>query len=263
VIVVSALSSRIQAGVTYVILSLLGAVILISVLFALSMSDEGVSKVGVGLTVYLLFSAFACGGGLLGFIFGLPRGRFADQVEATELRKAQASEPGEVAHTSHFLGNSNLIKVSDWLTTILLGLGLVNLKSVIPAVERLSEILASPLGGAAYSSTVGLAMCLTGLLSGFLLGYLWTTLKYRELLEEAESRYDAPLPDLVNKTVQEAEQIVGPMAHELALPSDAAPNDLITSQDPDPGVRAVPGKRITVKIQKSVHAPGHATDHRA
>lgn len=251
----SALSSSIQKGVTTVILALLGAVIVISFLFAYSMPNEGVSKAGVGLTVYLLFAAFACGGGIFGFIFGMPRGRFADQVEAVQIRKAQTSSEGDATHSSHFLGNSNLIKVSDWLTTILLGLGLVNLKSIIPAVERLGEILAAPLGGQPYSSAVGLAICITGLISGFLLGYLWTTLKYRALLEETESQYHTSVPDLGNKTVQEAQRVMGATPHVLSLPGDASPNDLITSQEPSPGVKAAPGQVITVGIQKSVPAP--------
>jgi hypothetical protein len=88
--------------------------------------------------------------------------------------------------STSYLTTSNLIKVSDWLTTIIIGLGLVNLRKVPAAIEQLGAALKAPLGGMPYSATIGVSVVIGGAAAAFLLAYLWTSIRVRELLEQSE-----------------------------------------------------------------------------
>ena len=83
---------------------------------------------------------FACGGLLalaslltgafIGFIFGIPK-----TVTAAAASSNQAVET--------YQGNTNLEQISDWLTKILIGVGLVQLNALPGHIQELTEHLAS------------------------------------------------------------------------------------------------------------------------
>ena len=98
---------------------------------------------------------------------------------------ARGGSVGEVSRSAHYLTNLNLTKVSDWLTTIIIGLGLVNLAKIGPAAGDLSDTLEEPLGGAAYSGVIGISIIVVALLASVMLCYLWTSIIVRELLEDS------------------------------------------------------------------------------
>ncbi len=171
----------IQRGVLSVALVLLAAMTAVAILLALAGHDGG-----AGVTAFVLFVAGAAAGATLGFLFGLPRARVADLPP-------DGSDPAPAAKAStYYLTNSNLIKVSDWLTTIVIGLGLVNLDKAVPAMRTLANTLAAPLGNRPYSGVIGLCVLVVGVLAGFILTYLWTSIRVRELLEEAEQQTASP-----------------------------------------------------------------------
>jgi hypothetical protein len=120
-------------------------------------------------------SAVALAAGVLGafagFLFGLPR---------------DAPAPADAKPGLRFLFNSNLLKVSDWLTTIIVGLTLVSLRSIGPAVAELGDVLDEPLGGFQHSATFGVSLSLLGFTGGAILTYLWTTVRLRQHLERSE-----------------------------------------------------------------------------
>jgi len=157
------------------------------------------SDVGAALTAFAVFAAAAAVGAALGFLFGLPRSRLTDQMlvangngNGTEAGGSGATAGAQRRfRSSKYLANSNLIKVSDWLTTIIIGLGLTNLDGVGSAVGRLHDILSKPLGGAAFSGTLGVSIVVAASVLGFVLVYTWTSIRLRELLEEAEAQYRA------------------------------------------------------------------------
>ena len=68
--------------------------------------------------------------------------------------------------STSYLANSNLIKVSDWLTTIIIGLGLVNLRKAPAAVEQLGAALRHH-GGMPYSATIGVCVLIGGAAAAF------------------------------------------------------------------------------------------------
>jgi len=245
-IIPSANSARGAGGKTQIIvwtgaLVLTVAMIIISCLMAFSGSADKVPQVGVGLTAFLVYTGAIAVGAFLGFLFGLPRARVVDQVNSEQAGASKAA--------THFLANSNLIKVSDWLTTIIIGLTLVNLGAIVPAARDLSDALSGPLGGYPYSAAVGLAVAIGSVIAGFLLGFLWTSIRVRELMEEAERRaVQTYWIDLVGLTVKQAKQIAANQGFTVVVPVGAVDTATITDQDPKPGTGIGPNDEIKVTV---------------
>jgi hypothetical protein len=229
---------KIQRGVLIVGVVLLTAMIVVSVMLAAFTHDGG-----AGVTAFLLFVAAAAVGALLGFLFGMPRARMADLTGEVTPRAA-----------TFYLTNSNLIKVSDWLTTIVIGLGLVNLGKVVPALRDLGHALHQPLGGTAYAGAVGISVLIVGVLAGFILDYLWTSIRVRELLEEAERQNRHTVPELRNQTLGEARETASRSNVTLLVPDGAPDNSLVTRQAVAPGTAVPAGTQVAVSM---VESPPH------
>jgi hypothetical protein len=176
-----------QRGVGFFAIGLLALALIVSILMAVGASGAAGFKIGVGTTTFVVFAAAALVGASLGLLFGLPRSRSAASEAPTSTNDA-AQQPGTSTAESpapHFYSNLNLVKVSDWLTTIIIGLGLVNLGKLVPALASLGASLSTPLGGSQYAATVGIAISVTGSLAGFALTYLWASIQLRALLEKS------------------------------------------------------------------------------
>jgi hypothetical protein len=239
-----------QRGVLIASVLLLIGAMVVSTLLASSVSGvANVSAAGVGVTAALLFFAAAAAGAAVGFLFGLPRTRFIDQVEPPppgqspddpDARPATSGPTG-----TYYLANSNLIKVSDWLTTIIIGLGLVNLTRIGPAVARLQTGLTEPLGGSASAGVIGVSIVTVGLLAGFLIVYLWTTIRVRELLEDSELQRER-VPTLQGRSLREARAMMASAGLRLEEPVGIVEEDLITTQVPEPGTSLAVGEAVEI-----------------
>jgi hypothetical protein len=156
--------------------------------FAHSAGGSRSDRVGVGFTAAAIFLAAGAIGILLGFLFGLPRARFIDK----ESGQSNDQEARNLTRTgAHYLMNTNLIRVSDWLTTILVGVTLIQLGNIAPAARSLADSLEAPLGGAANAGAFGLALVITAGTGGAVLFYLWTSVRVRELFEASEAEESA------------------------------------------------------------------------
>jgi hypothetical protein len=100
------------------------------------------------------------GGSLIGFLFGVPR--------------YQAGVPQN--DRSRFVPNTNLEQISDWLTKIIIGATLVQIKDISSDIEAVSERIGSQLGTVA-GSTVSAGVLLFFFFTGFMWGYLWCSLR--------------------------------------------------------------------------------------
>src|SRR5437867_6340269 len=119
-------------------------------------------------------------GALLGFLFAIPRSvqigdDASDGVAGGRTRDGRAYRP-----------NTNLEQISDWLTKILVGVGLVQLTTVGPRLADISERLGLALGGSPSSSAFSLALLVYFAICGFVLGYLATRLFMPGVLQRAE-----------------------------------------------------------------------------
>jgi hypothetical protein len=240
-----------QRAVAFMALGFLVGMGCVSLVLAASIPGESPARSsGVGLTAFLLFTAAAAVGASLGFMFGLPRARFAERLSTGQLDNAgtPGSPPPSPAST-HYLANSNLIKVSDWLSTIIIGLGLVNLGGFLPAMGAVAVLLKEPLGGMSYSGVVGVSVLITGALIGFLLVYLWTALRVRELMEDSERQFEMKgVPVLTGLTVRQAREALGATSLELVHDLDAVDDATVLTQSLLPGAIVPRGSQVAVTV---------------
>ncbi|MCG6494970.1 hypothetical protein [Kitasatospora sp. A2-31] len=157
---------RVAAGV------LLGVGVLGLLLFSLG-RERAWQALGGGLVVA---GASMVLGGALGFLFGVPRVR-------------AGGGPGGEAHGS-YAPNTNLEQVSDWLTKVLLGVGLTQLGSLGERMHQLGSALAPALGGEEGAVPFAAALVLYFLVLGFLAGWLVTRLALPRVLSDADEALD-------------------------------------------------------------------------
>jgi hypothetical protein len=109
-------------------------------------------------TALAIASAAFFTGGIVGFLFGIPQ-----PVQGS------ATSTGNLPHD-----NTNLYQVSDWLTKIIVGVGLVEIGRALPVLTKLAENMKAPLGGQASSAAYGIGLTITYALLGFFFLYLWS-----------------------------------------------------------------------------------------
>lgn len=139
----------------------------VGILIYVSQVPSGVRWSVYGTAVTIGSAAFLTGG-LIGFLFGIPH-------------TVQGVDPSTSG--TQYRGNTNLEQVSDWLTKIIVGVGLVQIGRAIPALNKLAESLRAPLGGQASSAAFGLGLTISYALLGFFYLYLWSRTLFRRELD--------------------------------------------------------------------------------
>lgn len=170
-------------------------IVLYSVQFYHSDAAIRIASVGMLIAGACLFVGF-----LLGFIFCIPR--TAKATEAVAAASSSADSPGikdKLGHqesaaiaASPVETNTNLVDISDWLTKILVGVGLVELNKIPHNLRALCSFVAPGLrpdldvGARSVASSeafaLGIVLFFFGV--GFLIGYLWTRLYFQRALSE-------------------------------------------------------------------------------
>lgn len=122
--------------------------------------SAALSVLGTGL---LLAGASSSAGGIIGFLFGVPRSAAAEDPAGT---RAEGYRP-----------NTNLEQVSDWLTKIIIGVGLTQFPRIIDLFSMIGTqagpALADRSSGQVVAVSVTILYLLIGFFSGFLIAYLW------------------------------------------------------------------------------------------
>lgn len=139
-------------------------------------------------TLIWSFAALMCGM-LLGFLFGIPR---VQQSPSDPANGEPASNNGYKQRV-----NTNLEEISDWLTKIIIGVGLVELSQIPRNFETLVNYITTE---GHDPGTIGTILVLFAIL-GFFTGYLLT----RVYLAAAFSRADQ-LAESFSRGVQEAKE---------------------------------------------------------
>jgi hypothetical protein len=133
---------------------------------------------------FILAVACLAAGFLAGFLFGIPRVLQGD-------RTLPNPASGGTAYRQRV--NTNLEEISDWLTKIIVGLGLYELKRIPAWVGELARVFASSFQRPDQEEGVFGAAIVFFLVCGFLLGYLVTRLYLQGALGRADI---AAVPDL-------------------------------------------------------------------
>jgi hypothetical protein len=237
-------AAQAQYGVVVIGAGMTVAMVAVSTLLTLSTARNGrPADLGVGVAAFLLFAAAAAVGSALGFLFGLPRARLTDQLTTADSANHDSGTP-----STHYLANSNLIKVSDWLTTIVIGLGLVNIGGAVPALRTLATALHEPLGGAAYAGAIGVSTLIGGCIGGFVLVYVYTSIRVRQLLEDSYRQTEA-VPHLAGLRLWEAERAMSASGLRLVVEADAGKDQVVAAQQPPAGERLPLGSAVAVQIR--------------
>jgi tetratricopeptide (TPR) repeat protein len=142
---------------------------------------------GTGLLLALGFFAI---GMLLGFLFGLPRSP-RRPAERTQSDPPKSESSGENTATppaakkdddrSVYGDNTNLEEVSDWLTKIIVGLGLIDLKDAPHQLKQLSDFFAATCGSefcGAIFLTLGAFFFVIGFVSSYILARVYVKLAF-------------------------------------------------------------------------------------
>jgi len=126
----------------------------------------GFTTIGTGL--FLAGAATLCGS-ILGFLFGVPK----RDVEPKHPDVEPKLRDGEKAYQP----NTNLEQISDWLTKIIVGVGLIEIKKIIYFFKTVGEYCGPAFGpspsGEIIATSLTIHYILVGFIQGFLLAYLW------------------------------------------------------------------------------------------
>lgn len=132
----------------------------------------------------LVAFAFAFVGGLIGFVFAIPRSR---QEQPAVQPLAQAGTPRRL---SDYAANTNLEQISDWLTKILVGIGLTQFNDMVSrfrlVADALVPLLSRQLDWPGSARSVVLSLMTYFMVWGFFFAYLFTRLWLPKALVRAE-----------------------------------------------------------------------------
>jgi len=117
---------------------------------------------------FFLAGASTVCGSAVGFLFGVPR-----HNESSPGPGAQANAKREDGYHP----NTNLEQISDWLTKIIVGIGLVQFPEGIALLKTLGTTAGPAFGTSPSGEIIAISLVvhylLVGFFQGFLLAYLW------------------------------------------------------------------------------------------
>jgi hypothetical protein len=112
-------------------------------------------------------------GALTGFLFGVPR-----LLRDPESSAAQVLDDNKKNNSVriNYQANTNLEQISDWLTKILVGVGLTQISYIPGFLHKLGSYFSNFVGGGPGASALAISIVLYYLVTGFLGSYFWTRL---------------------------------------------------------------------------------------
>lgn len=155
----------------------------------------------VSVTCLLISGASFGIGSMSGFLFGIPKiinPEGTGSAVESERRKKYISQ------------NDNLVQISDWLTKIIVGVGLTQLYNIPDYLRILGEYFSSIFHNN-FSGNVAISIILYFLVIGFLFAYVWVRLYFTEMIQKVEESLEK---EIVNK-LELQEQNVKAIAEAL------------------------------------------------
>lgn len=137
----------------------------------------------------------------IGFLFGIPKvlqGSAPPQPQPqpqppNPTASISSTQPSQLAPQDYRQRvNTNLEEISDWLTKIIVGLGLIQLKELPRQLDLLSRRISTSFDGTESDRAVATALIVFFVVIGFLYGYLMTRLYLQGALARAETELGGP-----------------------------------------------------------------------
>lgn len=196
----------------------------------------------------LLVAAAAIGvGALVGFLFGMPR---APNASADD--DSSGSE-GQVRYRP----SNNLEQVSDWLTKLLIGVGLVEVRQLGSVLNRIGVAVDQSLSGSvAGTNVITQVVIVIFVLLGFICSFLWTRIYYARLQTLADSEIISSLREKVGlyrrKFVEEEKDKNKAVSVAQALATGEIPSATPKPTEEAAGVEAVDAIALPTEIQQKL-----------
>ncbi|MDP5199810.1 hypothetical protein [Flavobacterium sp. DG2-3] len=131
---------------------------------------QGAKVFAICATLFFIAGAAFVLTSMIGFLFGIPR--------TTVIAESEKSK-------SRYIGNDNLLQVSDWLTKIILGLGLTQIHEMAPFLKKTAIFMR--LSTQFNNDALIVLIIIYNACLGFLFGYLWTRLYFIRMLKASDS----------------------------------------------------------------------------
>ncbi|HMV10883.1 MAG TPA: hypothetical protein PK325_03085 [Cyclobacteriaceae bacterium] len=133
-------------------------------------------------------------GGFFAFLFAIPK---VLQGGTSESKSDEFS----------YLHNDNLVQISDWLTKIIVGVGLTQLNDIPDALTRLGTFMKPAFGGDNIAPIAGITVVLYFLSTGFLWSYLWSRLHLIQLFKWVDDGLRASY-EKAKQTISRQEEVM-------------------------------------------------------
>lgn len=164
------LSSRFLLILICLVISLFICFCIIA-LYSYSVSSN---SCGVFATLFMVASSSYAVGNILGFLFGIPK-TVQSQTDSASIKK-----------DTTYQVNTSLEQISDWLTKMIIGAGLVEMKDIVRVLEDISANIASDIGNTKSQSII-IASIICFMILGFFVTYLSTRLYIANALAAANA----------------------------------------------------------------------------
>lgn len=195
----------VERGVTSFAKVLIAFLVVVGIWFASGATATWESFLVVSGLLIALEGAAVVLGVLAGLLFGMPR-----EIDVS----------GDAKPEIRFLANTGLLRVSDWLTTVIVGLSLVSLRQIPGALTDFGDWMKPALGGSESSAEFIVLFAVAGFGGAFILMFLWTTVTLRGHLEDQAREFTWRLTDeaiLVESgelNIEQFEQTLGEAPYE-------------------------------------------------
>jgi hypothetical protein len=142
---------------------------------------EALAIIGVGL---FLAGAATAAGSMLGFLFGVPR---ASMNRDPDHIPNSGDEPA-------YMPNTNLETISDWLTKVIVGVGLVEVREVVGWIDHVGQVAGSAMGDTPLMRVIATSLLVHNLLMGFFQGFLVAYIYLPKVFAAARQSAEQPTP---------------------------------------------------------------------
>ena len=123
----------------------------------------------------------------MGVVFGLPRLRTSESNSPSSARGSAEIE--DKLQRASLRDNTNLEDVSDWLTKIIIGIGIAQFNKVLTLFWLIAHRVAVGMGPTERiegNEVVAASSILYGAICGFLFYYFWARLRVYRILQERD-----------------------------------------------------------------------------
>jgi len=113
-------------------------------------------------------------GTIMGFVFGMP--------------KTRSSSEAELAAGPQLRDNTNLQEISDWLTKIVIGLGIAEFRKIAAVLMAIGTAVGQAISNDGDGTVMALGSMTVGFVCGFLFHYMWARVILHQMLEKLEGK---------------------------------------------------------------------------